>query len=327
MDQGQCSRCGQEITGEGAGYCTDCRDNVRRKRLKGRWFLISTVVILILAGTVYSYGEKNAWEFSWDALLGRPAAVVDGEPVDRSALRERTDISRRMVEREYGKELFAGDRGRVVLAELERDVLEKMVEERLVAQEARRLNVTVSEDLVAKELQRIGSEVYGSWENCRASLRADGISPADLADQVRNRLLFREVNRARNPEGSNPGGPALWLARARQDARVTVSGAVAPRRIDLPGVGSCCSASGNAGEGASARCGGCGQGPSAGALAPELKEQAGAAALAAYGKTQPVGRGVEARVIDYGCHLQVDIEKDGRVVKSYAYQNGVIFEN
>ncbi len=126
-----------------------------QERSTGRLLLMGTVVILILAGAVYSYGEKNAWEFTWDALLGRPAAEVNGEPVTRSALRERTDVSRRMVERQYGKELFAGDRGRALLAELERDVLEKMVEERLVAQEARRLKITVGDERVQQELQTI----------------------------------------------------------------------------------------------------------------------------------------------------------------------------
>ena len=170
---------------------------------------MGTVVILILAGAVYSYGEKNAWEFTWDALLGRPAAVVNGEPVARSALRERMDISRRMVERQYGKELFAGERGRALLAELERDVLEKMVEERLVAQEARRLKITVGDERVRQELQTIGREIYGTWEKFQASLREDGISPEYLAAHVRNLLLFREVNKAKAP----PGGESRSVRR------------------------------------------------------------------------------------------------------------------
>jgi hypothetical protein len=195
VDQERCSRCGKEITGGGEGNCPDCRNDVRRKGLKGHLFLMSTIVILIIAGAVYSYGEKNAWEFSWDTLLGRSAAVVNGEPVSRSALRERMNISRRMLEREYGKDLFTGERGNALLADLERDVLEKIVEERLVAQEAHRLNIAVSEELVNREMRKIGSEVYGTWENCQTSLRADGISADSLTDHVRNLLLFREVKR------------------------------------------------------------------------------------------------------------------------------------
>ena len=61
-------------------------------------------------------------------------------------------------------------------------------------------------------------------------------------------------------------------------------------------------------------------------MTPELKEKASAAALDAYHKTNPAGKGVEAQVTDYGCHVQVDIEQDGKVVKSYAYQDGEVVE-
>ena len=321
VDQGRCSQCGKEITGGDDGYCTDCRDDVRRKHLKGRWFLMGTAVILILAGTVYSYGEKNAWEFSWDALLGRPAAVVNGEPVDRSVLRERMSISRRMAEREYGKDLFKGERGRAYLTELERDVLEKIVEDRLVAQEARRLNITVSDELVDQEMRKIGREIYGTWEKFQAGLREDGLSPEYLTAHVRNLLLFREVLKAKNPPGGNPRqDAALWLVQARQSAKVTLNGPAGPVRVAFRGASSCCGSNGGG-------CGGCGGSrTSAGPVTPELKETASAAALDAYHKTNPAGKGVEAQVNDYGCHIQVDIEQDGKVVKSYAYQDGEVVE-
>jgi hypothetical protein len=318
VDQIQCSRCGREITGETEGYCPDCREDMRHKRMKGRWFLASTVAILILAGAVYAYGEKNAWDFSWDALLGRPAAVVNGEPVARSAVRERLNISRRMVEREYGKETFTGERGRGLLAELERDVLNKMVEERLVVQEAGRLKITVGDEQVRQEVETIGREIYGTGEKFQASLKEDGISPAYIAAHVRNLLLFREVHKAKTPPGVNPDQyTAVWLVQARQNAKVTLNRTADPLPASFGGLGSCCGSSG----------GGCSLSHSAaGPVAPELKEKAGAAALAAYCKTNPAGQGTEARVIDFGCHVQVDIEQAGRVVKSYTYQDGQAFE-
>jgi len=278
-------------------------------------------VILILAGAVYSYGEKNAWQFTWDAFLGRPAAEVNGESVTRSALRERTDVSRRMVERQYGKELFAGDRGRALLAELERDVLEKMVEERLVDQEARRLKITVDNERVQQELQTIGREIYGTWEKFQASLREDGISPEYLTAHVRNLLLFREVNKAKVLPDVNPNSnSALWLIQARQNAHVTVHKTAGPALAAFRGAGSGCGSDGGG-------CGGCGGSrTSAGPVNPELQSKASAMALDAYHKINPGGKGVEAQVNDYGCHIQVDIEQDGKVVKSYAYQDGEVVE-
>ncbi|MHB9098893.1 MAG: SurA N-terminal domain-containing protein, partial [Syntrophales bacterium] len=186
MDQEQCRRCGKEIAVGDKGYCPDCQGDMKHKRLKRRWFPAGAIAILILAGAVYAYGEKNAWDFSWDALLGRPAAVVNGEPISRSALKERLTISRRMLEQEYGKELFTGDRGAVLLVELEQDVLEKMVKERLVVQEASRLKIAVGDEQIRQELQTIAGEIYGTWEKFQASLKEDGISPEYMADHVRN---------------------------------------------------------------------------------------------------------------------------------------------
>lgn len=328
-EQAQCRRCGTGTRDGQEEYCADCGAEVRRKRRNSRWGLASIVAGMLLVGVVYAYGELNPWDYSWDALTGRPAAIVNDEPIGWSAARQRIEVGKRMLEREYGKDLFSGERGKALLAELEQEVLEKMVAERLVAQEARRLNLTVSDALVEQEMQRIGSEVYGSWQQCRASLQADGISPEDLADQVRNLLLFREVGRAKAPAGEDDDRSAsLWLVQARQDARITLSTAVAPRRGGLPGGGSCCSTGyGRSGSGCGGRGGGCSQGPSAGPVAEELKEKAGAAALAEYRKTEPAAQGVEARVTDFGCHLQVDLEQGGRVLKSYAYQDGRITEN
>ncbi len=319
VDQKQCSRCGKTLAGEDGGYCPDCQEDVRRKRVQGWWFLMSTVVILILAGAVYSYGEKNAWEFTWDALLGRPAAVVNGEPIYRSAVQERVNVGKRMLEREYGRELFTGERGGALLAELERDVLEKMVTEQLVVQEARRLKITVGDEQVRQEVETIGREIYGDREKFQASLREDGISPEYLTDHVRNLLLFREVNKAKAGRRGADQNAARWLAQARQNAEVILNGTAAPRQVLFGGLGACCGSVGGWG------CGG--NQVSGGAVAPELKEKAGEAALVEYRKTNPAGQGVKARVIDYGCHVQVDIEQAGRVVKSYTYQDGRVFEN
>ncbi len=323
MEQEQYGRSEKEIEAGDRGQCTGRLDGVRGKRLKGRWLLASTIAILILAGAVYAYGEKNAWEFSWDALLGRPAALVNGEPISRSALGERIAISRRMLEREYGKELFTGDRGKALLADLERDVLEKMVQERVVVQEARRLKITVGDERVRQELQTIAREIYGSWEKFQAGLKEDGISPEYLANHVRNLLLLREVNKAKAPPGMNPDQYAApWLVQARQNANVTLNRTVNPAPADVsPAGASCCGAGGGGGGG----CGG--NRASGGEVAPGLRNEAGAAALAKYRETNPAGKDAQAQVTDYGCHVQVDIEQAGRVVKSYTYQDGQAYEN
>jgi hypothetical protein len=285
----------------------------------------------MLAGAAFLYGEKNAWEFSWDSILRRPAAVVNGEPIALSEARERFKITRLMMEKEYGKELFTGERGRAYLRDLERDVLERMIGERLVVQEARRLNIKIGDDRVKEEIREIGREIYGNWENFQSSLREDGISQEYLSAYVRNLLLRQEIKKVKAPAGVDPEEYfGAWLTQDRRIARVTFNESISFLNVSAQRQGSCCGSGERAGGGG---CGGSGAGgrggqqAAAGPLDPKLKSEASAAAIAAYRKTNPAEKDVTAQVTDYGCHVQVDIEKGGKIVRSYTYQNGIVIDN
>jgi predicted nucleic acid-binding Zn ribbon protein len=330
LDSKNCGVCGREIAGEDGVVCLDCRSATRRTNRKRLWYSGAAAVILIFVGVAFLYAEKNAWELSWDSLFRRPAVIVNGETITWSETKERFRITRLMLEKEYGKELFTGERGKAYLRDVERDVMERMVAERLVAQEARRLNIQVGDDRVKNEIQEIGREIYGSWENFQESLREDGISPEYLSAHVRNQLLRQEIKRSQAPAGSDPDEYfSGWLTRDRQNAKVTFNKAISPAEVSARGQGACCGVSGRAsGAGCGGKGGGCGgQQAATGALDPQLKSEASTAALDAYRKTHPAEKDVAAQVTDYGCHVQVDIEKGGKIVRSYIYQNGSVTDN
>ncbi|MEW6334503.1 MAG: SurA N-terminal domain-containing protein, partial [Thermodesulfobacteriota bacterium] len=200
------------------------------------WFAGIAVAILSVVSAAYLFGDSGAWRFFWDSLLGRPAAVINGEPIAWSDARERLRITRLMMEKEYGRDLFTGERGKAYLRELERDVLERMVLERLIAQEARRLNITVGDERVQQEIRKIGSEIYGTWDNFQASLREDGISEDYLSAHVRNLLLRQEVKRAKAPTGADPDEYfGAWMTQYRQSAKVTFSGNVGISQVSTGG--------------------------------------------------------------------------------------------
>lgn len=321
MDQKRCDRCGKELLGGDEVFCPDCKGDVGRKKKRRRRYAVAAAALLFLSGAAFLYAEKNDWEFSRDALLGRPAAVVNGDPIARSEARARLNISRLMLEKEYGKGLFTGEQGSVLLGRLERDVLEKMVDERLVAQEASRMKIRVDDDRVRQEMQRIGREIYGNWENFQASLQEDGISQEYLMNHFRNILLRQELKKAISPSETDPDAYFVaWLEQNRRSAKVTLNQTITPLQASAQRRGSCC---GSGGGGA----GGCGTKQGSGTLDPELESKAGAAALAEYRKKNPAEKEVEARVTDYGCHIQVDIEKGGRTVWSYSYQDGSVTDN
>jgi hypothetical protein len=206
-----------------------------------------------------------------------------------------------------------------------------MISERLVAQEARRLSITVGDQRVQQEMREIGSEIYGNWENFQASLKEDGISEDYLSAHVRNLLLREEVKKAKVPAGEDPDEFfGAWITQYRQSAKVIFNGNGGLSRASSQGKGSCCGSGGTVGGGGysgGGGAGGCGTKQDPGTLDPELKRKASTAAIDAYRKTSPAEKDVVVQVTDYGCHLQVDIEKGGKVVRSYTYQNGSVIDN
>ena len=316
-----CEHCGNEIRGEDEVYCPDCKRDVQYKNKKRLRHSVAAVVFLLLAGSVYWYGDKNSWEFSWDALLGRPAAVINGEPVAWSEARERFKTTRIILEKQYGNDLFAGERGRAILADMQKNVLDRILDERLIAQEARRMNIIVGDERVQQELQKIAGEIYGNWENFQASFREDGVSQEYLMNHVRNLLLTQEIKKAKAPPGVDPDEYfGAWMIEDRRKAKVAFSKLAGSFQASSPGRGACC------GSGGAGGAGGCGTKQGSGTLDPELKSKASAAALEAYLETHPAEKGLGAKVTDYGCHIQVDIEKEGKIVASYSYSDGKVFE-
>jgi len=316
-----CVHCGKE-TGEGELYCLECQAISGIKKPRRFWIfsILFSALLLFLTGLLLWHGGLSLGSLSLDSILGRPAAVINGEPINRADLRERLKSIRTMLERQYGKDLFAGQQGQVLLANLEQEVLEGMLEERLVAQEARRLKMQISGEMVEEELQKIGREIYGDWEKFQARLREEGVSKEDLQNHIRSLLLYKAVKAAKAPAGSNPDiSFNAWLIQAKQKAELVIY-ETGNRGSSASLLGGSCCATGGPSGGSSA--------PSrAGVqLDPETESQAKKAAIETYQRVNPADKEVTAKVTDYGCHIQVDIQKEGKIVKSYSYQGGKAFE-
>ena len=95
-----CGRCGKENTREDGVNCPECGPDKGVKSKKRLWYSSVAAVIVVFAGAAYLFGHTNGWEFSWDSLLRRPAAVINGEPIARSEARERFRVARLMMEKQ-----------------------------------------------------------------------------------------------------------------------------------------------------------------------------------------------------------------------------------
>ena len=330
-----CRRCGKEVK-EGEMYCPECQDSVATDKPRRIWLFagLFSALMLLLAGMLLWHGQAGTWDLSWDRLMGRPVAMINGEAIGRQDFRARVAATRLILERQYGEEIFSGKEGKARLLAFQKELLDRMVEERLVAQEAKRLDIRISNEQVEQELRRIAGEIYGSLENFQKRLAGDGMTEEGLKNHIRTNLTVQAVMQAKSATVDRGIQPELsfaaWLTQSKKAAKVVVydtSSAVAssPSRG-----GGCCgiggSSSSGSGCGGKGSAGGCGTKGSGGPIDAQTEKKAKEATLAAYKKIDGSTQELKMTVSDYGCHIQVDVAKDGKTVKSYSYRDGQVFE-
>ncbi|HSR13442.1 MAG TPA: SurA N-terminal domain-containing protein [Thermodesulfobacteriota bacterium] len=306
-----CIRCGKE-TREGELYCAECNAPGPKKRL---WiFTVLFTGVLLIFTVLFVYHGSGIGVPSLDRLWGRPVAIVNGEPVTRSELRARLKLIRGVVEAQHGKEIFSGQRGGTLLAELGREVLNGMIEEKLMCREAGRLGIQVTDSQVDERVDRIARQVFGSRDLFNKKLAREGMSEEELRKHIRTSLVAEALKRAKSEPGSDPEASFnAWMLQAKQNAELAVYDPDGGG-MTLPSAG-CCGAAAPPGDGQAS-----GSKPN-----PKPEKEAERAALEAFRKDYPRESGVTAVVRDYGCHMQVDILKEGRILKSYSYQGGKVF--
>lgn len=317
MSKTNCLHCGKEKLDDEL-YCSECQARLGPKRPKKLliFSLIFSGLLLILTGLlIWHKGflmEKNPLELIWP----QPVAKINGEPIARSEFKERMEAIKDFIERQYGTVIFKGEEGRLLLANLEKKVLAEMIEEKLINQEAQKLGIRVSDEEVKREVEEILRRISGSSEKFEAELESDKAFKENFQNYVRHLLILNALSLAKaSPNSSTQENFVSWLRQAKEKAKIEIYGwKDFPKNSQLS---RCC-----AGGGRSGGCGG--QRSEQARIDPKLEEKATTAALQAYRKYNPGSQNLTAKVIDYGCHIQVDIQRDGQVVKSYIYQNGEV---
>jgi len=320
MNPQRCLHCGKEKL-EGELYCPQCLSLISSPRPPKIliFSIIFSLSLLVLTGLLLWHKGLGDRIFSLEVLWPKPVAVVNGEKILRSNWQRRVKDVKEFWRHEYGQEIFSGEKGQIFLAQLAREILEDMITEKLIAQEARRLGISINEEEVQKEMEEILRQASGSWDKLEMKLKSDRLLKESFQNYVRHLLMWKAISSAKSPSGL-AGGENInsWLVQARQKAQVEIYDLnTYPNLFQL---GGCCSLP-------SSKSGGQKQNSPSGLLNPKLEKEAKEAALRAYKKENPGAENLTAQVINYGCHWQIDIQKDGKMVKSYIYQNGKILEN
>jgi peptidyl-prolyl cis-trans isomerase SurA len=139
------------------------------------------------------------------SVIDRVVAVVNGDVVMMSELQEAIVLARR-----DGRELPAG-------SDLERTMLNRLVEHRLQVQEARRDKIEVTDDELRGVVEDFVKRNGGDREKLEAQLQAQGVTWEVLRRELREQLLAQRVRGRRVVRRSTVTEPEVdqYLAQNR----------------------------------------------------------------------------------------------------------------
>jgi len=298
-----CPSCGGENEKK-ARFCVHCGNPLlrkRRPRFTSRSILFAAIG-LILAGAI-SYFLLGGPE---SKLIGK----VNGEGITRKEFSKRLERVRRFYELRYGQNLFQGEEGKENLNRIKTDILDEMTTEKILLQEAKSAGYSFApEEEIVRQMEAI-KEKYGlSDEDLKQKM---GGSIEDLKEELRKGSMisqFLEKSVLKGDQKNSELIIAQWFTKAKTNARIETYEKLQPVSTAKA---SCCTS-------------GCGGGGRARPLDPKIEKEAKAKALEYYEK-KTKKKGASARVTDFGCHIQVDIIEDGKVVVSLTYKQGEVQE-
>jgi hypothetical protein len=220
------------------------------------------------------------------------------------------DLARKFYESRYGQGLFEGETGRENLNRLKTELLDEMVLEKILLQEAKSAGYTsVPEEEIAKQIENIKKEYRLSDEDLK---KIHGGEIENLKSELRKEWTISQFIQKAVLKGDRMNAEqvfAQWLAQTRAKAKIETYEKLGPV---LTAKASCCKS-------------GCGGGGRPQPLDPKIEKEAKAKGLEYYEK-KTQRKGASARVTNFGCHIQVDIVEDGKVVVSLTYREGEVQE-
>jgi hypothetical protein len=259
-------------------------------------------VALILAGGV---------GFFWTGGLESKLVVkVNGEGITRKEFDKRVDRIKKFYEGRYGLTIFAGEAGRENLNRLKTELLEEMTTEKLLLQEAKNAGYFFAP---AEEIESQVDAIKQKYRLSEADLpKMTGGTIEDLKEDLREGWIISQFIEKNILKGDQANGNLIfeqWLTDAKAKSRIETyekPGPVSKAKA------SCCGS-------------GCGGGGRAQPLDPKVEEEAKAKGLEYYEKkTQK--KAEDAKVTNFGCHIQVDIIENGKVVASLTYNGEEVQE-
>jgi hypothetical protein len=311
-----CTQCNASNE-EDAAFCVECgkpfSTEAKTSATSRRNYLFMFVLVPILA-IVAGIGY---YKF---VLPDGIAAVVNGEEITMSEL-----------ESAASAQGTADDRS----GRFRYQLLNQMIAERIVLQEARKTGISISRQEIASAIDKARVASGSDDASFRKKLSSQFGSPSAFENALARRLLINKfIAEKVVPPGADPETARIamdqWYEGISRKAAVRIAlaegsgcgGCIKKSEGQPPcrqGMkGPCCAGGAQANTGGDDR--------RSQSMAPASQVQIAVDAGLDYWHAKYGPDAVTARATDFGCHVQVDIMKGETIIGSLSYQNGNIQE-
>jgi hypothetical protein len=282
-------------------HCGNPFPRKRRFPFRNRYVLFG-MIGLIFAGGIVS--------FSMGGLESNLVGKVNGEGITREEFSKRLERTKKFYELRYGQNLFQSEEGKGNLNRLKTDILDEITTEKILLQEAKSAGYgSAPKEEIQKEVEAIRKRYGLSDDDLKQKM---GVSIEDLKEDLRKGWAISQFLEKAVLKGDQQNKEVVfaeWFGKAKADAKIETYEKLEPVSAAKA---SCCRS-------------GCGGGNRVQPLDPKIEADARAKGLEYYEKkTQK--KGASARVTNFGCHIQVDVIEDGKVVVSLTYRQGEVQE-
>ena len=199
MENLECPHCGSPL-GKGVALCGECGKEItdreepnqtpREERRSGKNIYAVLAVFLVVVGGVAL--------LMFTGILPNPlksgstAAIVNGEKITTEELDQKFELFKKMSAR-GGQKDFSGPEGKKALADLRMQVLETMIQEKVLVTEAAKAKITVSPQEIADRIAAVKKGLNLSDKDFEAFLNNHAMSMANFEKRIEKEFLISKL--------------------------------------------------------------------------------------------------------------------------------------
>jgi parvulin-like peptidyl-prolyl isomerase len=199
MENLECPHCGSPL-GKGVALCGECGKEVpdreepnqtpQEEKPSGKNIYAILAVFLVVVGGVAL--------LLFTGMLPNPlkggstAAIVNGEKITTEELDQKFELFKKMSARS-GQKDFSGPEGKKALADLRMQVLEAMIQEKVLVTEAAKAKITVSPQEIADRIAAVKKGLNLSDKDFEAFLKNHAMSLANFEKRIEKEFLISKL--------------------------------------------------------------------------------------------------------------------------------------